>query len=110
MRVPSGETEARPASSFNLRGAPPRIEMAQIPVVSPDSPGPTAASLVPSRNQERLAHLKQNPSGRARGWLSPVSRRRTKTPVKSAYARDLPSGEIAAAYTGFSGGFAVMLR
>ena len=94
--MPAGETAARPASSRSLRGLPPKMEMAHIPVVSPDSPGPTAATLVPSRNQERLAHQKQNPSGTGREWVSPVSSTRTKTPVKSAYVRYLPSGEIAA--------------
>src|SRR5216110_3102913 len=79
--APDGETEARPASSRNFRGLPPRIEIAQIPVVSADSPGPTAARLVPSRNQERLAHLKQNPSGRGSEWVSPDSSNRTNTPV-----------------------------
>src|SRR5439155_1715278 len=86
------------------------MDMAHIPVVSPDAPGPTAAKLVPSRNQERLAQPKQNPSGTASECVSPVSSRRTKTPVKSAYARYLPSGEIAAAYTAFSAAFAVILR
>src|SRR5712671_8211486 len=102
MCEPSGDTDARPASSRSLRGALPSIEMAQMPVVSLDSPGPTAANLVPSRNQERLAHRKQKLCGKGRECVSPVSNRRTKTPVKSAYAKYRPSGETAAAYTGFS--------
>src|SRR2546427_10993691 len=102
MCTASGETDARPASSRTLRGVPPRIEIAQIPVVSADSPGPTAARLVPSRNQERLAHLKQNPSGRGSEGVSPASSNGTNTPVYSAYATYPPSGESAAAYTGFA--------
>jgi hypothetical protein len=77
IRLPSGDTAARPPSSRSLRGAAPKIEIAQIPVVLPDTPGPTAASLVPSRNQERLAQRKQNPSGRGRACVSPDSSKRT---------------------------------
>src|SRR5262245_21975736 len=115
MWEPSGEYAPWTLSGRISRTSPASQEMVQRPIRCAGPTSPSARILVPSRDQEKRAHLKQKSAGTPADApeierVSPVSMKRTRMAVESLYATYLPSGDIAAYAIGSSTGFVVICR
>ena len=108
IREPSGENAPCTPLSMSLRTSPASVEITQRAMSGRDAASPSARILVPSRDHEKRAQIKQKSDGTTRARLSPVSINRMRIAFESLYATNFPSGDIAAKAIGSSVGLDVI--
>src|SRR5262245_19243271 len=115
MWEPSGEKAPWTLFGRISRTSLANQELVQRPIRWAGPTSPSATISVPSRAQEKHAHMKQKSAGTPKDApeierVCPVSMKRTRIAVESLYATYLPSGDIAAYTMGSSTGFVVIWR